>query len=332
MVIGRRLATLADLSTINARLGRHAPPLPSVVCATGDPWVVHECGSVRYAMVALCMSGDHSGHGPPIRIGGHPAPDVGSDSGRIGRGLRGLRGTQSRVYTATYDVGNTTWFVLDEAIPGQGYYVAVAAYAPGLLVGPLSPEVAGFSNASPALINPGDQTSPVGQPVELQLIGSDPSGQPVTYSFRNRPPAWPRNPREHRLHFGDAAQCRNPDRSRHRVRRCLGGRTHILLDNDPCCPRPHPADRDHYHASRLPQLHDGRCVRPVGGYRDRRRPGIALRWSNDRGGSGAATGTSSWVAGVLLRSGRNNITIMATDGAGNTGAAVISVYGQSPVE
>ena len=47
---------------------------------------------------------------------------------------------------------------------------------------------------------------------------------------------------------------------------------------------------------------------------------------NDRGGSGDATGTSSWSAsGVPLLSGDNVITVTALDAAGNTGTDVLTV-------
>jgi hypothetical protein len=55
--------------------------------------------------------------------------------------------------------------------------------------------------------------------------------------------------------------------------------------------------------------------------------GVArVAWTNDRGGSGVATGTTSWsAAGIALRAGTNLITVTATDTAGNTGIARLSV-------
>lgn len=51
----------------------------------------------------------------------------------------------------------------------------------------------------------------------------------------------------------------------------------------------------------------------------------SVRWSNDRGGSGACTGTDSWTANVTLQPGRNEITVTATDEAGNSGNDVLIV-------
>ena len=49
-------------------------------------------------------------------------------------------------------------------------------------------------------------------------------------------------------------------------------------------------------------------------------------WSNDKGGNGTASGTTSWLTGsVSLILGENMITVTATDGAGNTGTDTITV-------
>jgi hypothetical protein len=53
---------------------------------------------------------------------------------------------------------------------------------------------------------------------------------------------------------------------------------------------------------------------------------IQVAWSNDRGGSGMATGTGSWsVAPIALQSGANVITVTAQDAAGNKGTDVLTV-------
>jgi hypothetical protein len=51
-----------------------------------------------------------------------------------------------------------------------------------------------------------------------------------------------------------------------------------------------------------------------------------VSWSNNRGGSGVATGTTSWsVNGIHLQAGTNIITISARDAAGNIGSATLTV-------
>jgi len=52
----------------------------------------------------------------------------------------------------------------------------------------------------------------------------------------------------------------------------------------------------------------------------------SVSWSNDRGGSGACAGTTSWTAaGVPLKAGQNVITVTARDAAGNTGVSSLTV-------
>ena len=51
-----------------------------------------------------------------------------------------------------------------------------------------------------------------------------------------------------------------------------------------------------------------------------------VTWSNDGGGSGTASGTTTWsVTGVPLKGGTNVITVTAYDAAGNTGNAALTV-------
>jgi hypothetical protein len=51
-----------------------------------------------------------------------------------------------------------------------------------------------------------------------------------------------------------------------------------------------------------------------------------VTWSNSAGGSGTATGTTSWTASAItLASGANQLTVTARDAAGNTGTDTITV-------
>lgn len=62
--------------------------------------------------------------------------------------------------------------------------------------------------------------------------------------------------------------------------------------------------------------------------------GIAqVTWSNDRGGSGTASGTTSWSApGINLQNGLNVITVTALDTVGNTAQAALTVtYSLPPI-
>ena len=97
-------------------------------------------------------------------------------------------GTQSGTYTQSFDVGPAATYTFTNAVAGQRYCFAVAAYSSRSIESPKSNEVCGFSNSPPSLTNPGNQSSTVGQPTSLQLTGSDPEGQPLTYSATGLPP------------------------------------------------------------------------------------------------------------------------------------------------
>ena len=111
--------------------------------------------------------------------------DMSADSRVVG--YRVYAGTQSGVYTTNSDVGNTTSFVLSNAVPGQRYYFAASAYAADGVESSLSAEISGFGNTPPALTNPGNQTSGVGKAITLQLVGADPYGEPVSYKATGLP-------------------------------------------------------------------------------------------------------------------------------------------------
>lgn len=52
---------------------------------------------------------------------------------------------------------------------------------------------------------------------------------------------------------------------------------------------------------------------------------VSVTWSNSAGGSGTATGTTSWSASIALAEGSNVITVTARDAANNTGTDIITV-------
>ncbi len=57
-----------------------------------------------------------------------------------------------------------------------------------------------------------------------------------------------------------------------------------------------------------------------------------VSWSNDRGGSGTASGTTSWsVSGIVLQSGTNVLTVTARDAANNTATATLTVTYTPPI-
>jgi hypothetical protein len=56
-----------------------------------------------------------------------------------------------------------------------------------------------------------------------------------------------------------------------------------------------------------------------------------VTWSNDRGGSGAATGTATWSSTIGLRPGANVIRVTAHDASGNTADDIITVTYNPPI-
>lgn len=233
-------------------------------------------------------------------------------------------GTQSSVYTTNYDVGNITSYVFPDAIAGQQYYFAVASYVPGPLLGSLSTEVSGFSNAAPVLLNPGNQTSVAGEAATLQLAGSDPYGQPVSYGAVGLPRG-----------FGIAASTGFISGTPTTAGTYLV--TATVSDGA-------LSDVEAFTWTVSPALTDSTA--PVvtitlptttGTYATDQGyvtlGGIALddslvtdvTWSSDRGGAGRATGTSSWIAGIPLQRGPNTITVRARDQAGNLSSRAIVV-------
>jgi hypothetical protein len=114
---------------------------------------------------------------------------VGWDQGSSTVGYRVHVGVQSGSYSQHFDVGTATTFAFTTATAGQRYCFAVSAYLLSTrLEGPNSNEVCGYSDAPPTLLNPGARQSTVGQPTSLQLQGSDPQSQPLTYSATGLPP------------------------------------------------------------------------------------------------------------------------------------------------
>src|ERR1043166_8675484 len=89
------------------------------------------------------------------------------------------------------DVGNVTSWTFPNAVAGTRYYFSVTAYVTdsnGTVEGPHSAEVSGWSNAPPSITNPGNRTSTVGTAISaLQLVGSDPYGEPVSFTASGLP-------------------------------------------------------------------------------------------------------------------------------------------------
>jgi len=97
-------------------------------------------------------------------------------------------GTLPGVYPYAISAGNHTFAVVDGLASGVNYYFAIKAYSYAGGLSEASNEVsASTTNAAPTLGDPGPQLSSEGSAVHLQLLGSDPDGDQLTYSATGLP-------------------------------------------------------------------------------------------------------------------------------------------------
>jgi len=225
-------------------------------------------------------------------------------------------GTQPGTYTQNVNVGPSTSYSFTTAVPGALYCFAVSAYAAGPVEGAKSSEVCGYSNLRPTLTNPGAQSATTGQTDTLQLVGSDPDGLAVTYSATGLPPG---------LNLGATTGfiSGTPTTSgTYSVTATVSDGvltasqtfTWTVAAGDTTAPTisiATPTTSTTFATSSATLTVGGTAADAVGV--------TQVTWTNDRGGSGTATGTTSWsVAGITLQSGANVITVTARDAANNT--------------
>lgn len=233
-------------------------------------------------------------------------------------------GTRSGVYDATRDVGNTTSFTLSNAVAGQPYYFAVAAYAAGPLLGARSAEFAAIIDQPPVLLNPGNQTGVVGKPLSLQLTGSDPAGQAVTYRATSLPPGLALATTTGFISgtpttAGTYAVTASVDDGA-----LTDTETFAWTISQPAATPTGPVLTITVPLSSGVFTTDKPLV-TVGGTVTGTVAVTAVEWVTDRGSRGTATGTNNWLAGVPLKSGQNTVTVKATDAYGLTSSRSIVV-------
>lgn len=241
-------------------------------------------------------------------------------------------GTQSGVYASPYDVGNTTSWAYSSATAGQAYYFAVAAYYPGPVIGTRSTEVSGTSNGAPVLLNPGNQSSVVGTSLSLQLSGSDPAGQPVSYGVTALPPGLALTSSTGRIsgtpttpgsYLVTAVVSDGVLSDSETFTWTVAAPTVAGDSTGPVITITVPTTGANYNTDQT--------FVTVGGTAIDNTSVTEVTWATDRGASGGATGTESWIAGVPLNRGPNTITVRARDEAGNvsTKAVVVKSTGKS---
>lgn len=237
-------------------------------------------------------------------------------------------GTQAGTYTQHIDVGPTTTWSLTSAVAGQRYCFAVSAYVAGPLEGPRSIEVCGFSNAPPVLVNPGTQNSIVGQPGSLQLSASDPKGDPLTYSATGLPPGLTIMASTGYISgmpttAGTYSVTATASDGVLTASQTFTWTITVLDTTPPVVTITGPTSAATYATSASTISLSGTASDAVGV--------TQVRWVNNRGGSGTATGTTSWSVGAIaLQPGSTVITVTARDAAGNTSSDVLTVTVNGP--
>jgi len=238
-------------------------------------------------------------------------------------------GVQSGTYTSRFDVGGATAFTYSSATGGQRYCFSVAAYT-SAGESPKSSEVCGYSNRYPVLTNPGNQSSTVGQSLSLQLQGSDPDGQPVSYTASGLPAGI--SLMASTGFISGAGTTAGTFSVTARVSDgVLSSSAQTFTWTMATAPTQPPPD------TTLPLISitsptsvssytsSGSSI-TVGGTSSDNVGVTQVTWTNSLGGSGTAAGTTSWSSGAIaLLGGTNLITVSARDAAGNVGIDTLSV-------
>ena len=271
---------------------------------------------ILYALL-LCVAGAADATAGILTLQWDPSPDSSV------AGYRVFVGTEPGTYSTTVNVGNQLRFVFEDAQPGRTYYFAVAAYTSANIVGPFSAEVSGRIDSSLQLANPGNVTSTVGVPATVQLRASASGAGQLTYAATGLP-------------YGVAIDAATgliagtpSTEGSYRVTATVSSGLTVAsesfvwtverrLSETPAVTLTIPTSTSSFTTSKSSVLLGGVAVDDQGV--------TVVQWTNDRGGSGKASGTDHWLAAVPLRPGRNEITITAVDGSANRGSIRISVY------
>jgi hypothetical protein len=232
-------------------------------------------------------------------------------------------GTQSGTYTQHIDVGPTTAWSFTSAVAGQQYCFTVTAYVSGSLEGAPSNEACGFGNAPPVLANPGSQSSKVGQPANLQLVGSDPKGDVLTYGATGLPAGLTLMASTGYISgtpttVGSYSVKATASDGVLTTSQTFTWSVTAVDTTAPVVTITGPTSTTTYSTTATTMSLAGTASDNVGVTR--------VTWVNSRGGSGTMSGTSSWtVPSIALQSGSNVVTVMASDAAGNTSSDALSV-------
>jgi Putative Ig domain/Bacterial Ig domain len=163
----------------------------------------------------------------------------------------------------------------------------------------------------------------VGQPASLQLAGSDPNGDPLTYSATGLPPGLSAMPSTGYISGTPTTAGTYSVTARASDGVLTASQTFTWTISAPDTTPPvvtitGPTSAATYATSTTTMSLSG-TASDAGGV-------TQVSWVNNRGGSGTATGTTSWnVSSITLQAGSNVLTVTARDVAGNTSSDVLTV-------
>jgi len=231
-------------------------------------------------------------------------------------------GTSPGVYSVVVDVGNTTSYTYPSALPGTTYYLTVAAYAAGPLIGQQAPEIVASIGSGPSLTHPGNQTNARGESVSLALSATDPDSDPITFGAFGLPPGLTVNPTTGII-TGTPTTAGTFNAS---VTATDGTATSTqtfvwtIVTSDTLAPTviiSGPTTGTTYATSSSFVTLTGTASDDVGV--------TSISWANSRGGSGTAAGTTSWSVVIPLYSGVNLLTMTARDATGKSSTDTLTV-------
>jgi len=236
-------------------------------------------------------------------------------------------GPSPQALSQRIDVGGATSYTLSNAVPGEQYCFAVAAYDGAAGEGPRSASVCGYANQAPSLVNPGSLSATVGEPTSVQLSGSDPDGDPLTYSASGLPPGLSIMQSTGFVSGTPAAG------GTYQV--TAGVSDGVLSDTESFTwtidAPPAPSDTTAPNVSIIdPTIGDsyesGSATIAMSGTSSDDVGVTEVQWSNDRGGQGTAIGVAPWsVPDLVLHPGSNQLSVTARDAAGNSRTKVLNV-------
>lgn len=274
-----------------------------------------------FVLFVLFVAGARESTAGVLTLQWDPSPDPSAE------GYVVFVGTAPRTYSRTFYIGNQTSFVFDEAAEGQQYYFAVAAYAPGAVVGPLSAEVAGLVGSALALTSPGDQVGIVGQPTALQLVVGDSAGGDVTFEAFGLPPGLT-------IEGATGLITGTPtSEGSFAVTVSVSDGLSPVADAFVWTIQPPPGDTPPIVRITSPTSETHLTTESfavLGGTATDDDGVVAVYWRNNRGEQGQATGTSIWMATVPLHPGNNVIAVTAVDARSNSSTEEIQAVRKTP--